>query len=85
MNGKVKDNQAKNRYELEIDGQIVFADYRRDGGNIQILHVETPPSLRGKGAAAELMKGIMEIARVENLKVIPVCPYAVTWMQRNKV
>lgn len=85
INDQVKDNQEKGRYELALEGQIVFANYRADGKKIEILHVETPPSLRSKGAAGKLMAGIMEIARAENLQIIPICPYAVTWIERHNI
>jgi hypothetical protein len=54
MSKTVRDNSERNRYELEIDGQIVFARYRRDGTTLFILHVEAPPALRGTGAAGRL-------------------------------
>jgi len=84
MNKKVKDNPAAKRYEMEVDGQTVFADYRLNGQSVEILHVETPIALRGKGAAGELMQGIMQIANEQGLKIIPICPYAITWINRHK-
>lgn len=79
----VIDNHACHRYELEIDGQVVFSDYRRDGDVVALTHVEAPVELRGTGAAGRLMDGIMRIAEDEKLKIRPVCSYAVAWMQRH--
>lgn len=79
----VKNNPAKNRYELEVDGHIAFADYRLDGKVLTIPHVEAPPVLRGTGAAGNLMQGVMEIARAEGFKVVPVCGYAASWIRRH--
>ncbi|MBP2230566.1 putative GNAT family acetyltransferase [Azospirillum agricola] len=78
------DNRAKNRFELAVGGQTVFADYRRSGGTLLISYVEAPPSLRGTGAAGRLMEGVMGQARAEGLKVVPVCSYAALWIQRHK-
>ena len=80
----VRDNPSKGRYELDIDGKIVFANYRRDGGTLYIPYVEAPPSLRGTGAAGRLMEGVMEIARAEKLKVVPICGYAASWIRRHR-
>jgi predicted GNAT family acetyltransferase len=80
----VTDNAAASRYELEVDGKIVFALYRRDGSTVVIRHVEAPPSLRGTGAASRLMQGIIEIARAEGLKVRPLCSYAAAWLSRHE-
>ena len=80
----VIDNAARHRYELEIDGQTVFSDYRRDGDTVSLTHVEAPVSLRGTGAAGRLMEGIMDIAAKESLSIVPVCSYAVAWMKRHR-
>jgi predicted GNAT family acetyltransferase len=84
MTGVVRDNAARGRYELEIDGQVVFANYRRNGSTLVIPHVEAPIPLRGTGAAGKLLQGVMEIARAEGLKIMPLCGYASAWMRRHK-
>ena len=83
MASAVKDNPAKSRYELEVEGKIVFANYRRDATTLYIPYVEAPPSLRGTGAAGRLMEGVMQTARAEGLKVVPICGYAAMWIQRH--
>ncbi len=82
--GSVTDNPARSRYELDVDGQIAFADYRRQGDVLYIPHVEAPPALRGTGAAGRLMEGIVGLARAESLKVAPFCGYAAAWFRRHK-
>jgi predicted GNAT family acetyltransferase len=84
MANPVYDNQERSRYELDIDGQIVFANYRRTGSTLAILHVEAPLPLRGTGAAGKLMQGIMEIARATGAKVVPLCSYASAWLRRHR-
>jgi len=84
MNDPVKDNASKSRYELDVAGKIVFANYRRVGSTLYIPYVEAPPSLRGTGAAGRLMHGIMETARAADLKIIPTCSYASSWMRRHR-
>ncbi|HTH17820.1 MAG TPA: GNAT family N-acetyltransferase [Magnetospirillum sp.] len=80
----IRDNPTLGRYELEIDGQVVFLTYRRQGDTLAIPHVEAPPALRGTGAAGRLMEGVMRIARDENLKVVPICGYAAAWLRRHR-
>jgi len=79
----VTDNKHAEQYELDVEGAIAFARYKRTGNRVALLHVEAPPQLRGTGAAGRLMQGIMDIAARENLEIVPVCSYAVTWMNRN--
>jgi hypothetical protein len=83
MSDSIRDNAQRNRYELEIGGQIVFANYRRSGDTLSILHVEAPPPLRGTGAAGRLMQGIVEIARASGARIMPLCGYAAAWLRRH--
>lgn len=79
----VTDNTARSQYELPVEGQIVFARYRRSDGVVALLHVESPVALRGTGAAGRLMQGIVELARRRHEKLVPLCSYAAAWMKRH--
>lgn len=83
MSEAVTDNISKSQYELPVQDQIVFARYRRKDGVVAILHVEAPVALRGSGAAGRLMQGIVELARTQNEKLVPLCSYAAAWMRRH--
>lgn len=80
----VTDNAAASRFELETDGKITFATYRREDGILFIRHVEAPPSLRGTGAAGRLMQGVAAHARAAGEKIQPLCSYAALWLRRHK-
>ncbi len=79
----VIDNTARNQYELPVEGETVFARYRRTGDTVAILHVEAPVSLRGTGASGRLMQGIVDLARQNNEKLVPLCSYAAAWLKRH--
>ena len=83
MDPAVSDNRERQRFELPVGDQVVFADYHRRPGQISITHVEAPVSLRGSGAAGRLMQGMLDLVRAEGLKVLPLCSYARAWMQRH--
>ncbi|HEX4410760.1 MAG TPA: GNAT family N-acetyltransferase [Xanthobacteraceae bacterium] len=76
MSSTVRDNPARHRFELDVDGAIAIANYRIDGGVITIFHTETPPHLRGRGIASRLMEGVVDIVRARGLKVVPSCAFA---------
>ena len=44
----VRDNKAKSRFELDIDGNIAFANYRATPLAVIITHTEIPAALRGR-------------------------------------
>ena len=79
----VTDNQSASRYELTIDGQTAFANYHRTDDVLYIDYVESPPALRGTGATGQLMEGVMAHAKQKNLKVFPICSYAVSWLRKH--
>jgi len=79
----VRDNTALHRFELDAEGQIAFATYRRDGGVITFMHTETPRALRGRGIASALIRGALEIARAEGLKVKALCPFVSDYIARH--
>ena len=83
MTGQVTFNADRKRYEMDFSGETVFANVRRDGNIIHIDYVEAPQSLRGTGAAGAFMTALMENLRAENLKVVPLCGYAASWLQRH--
>ena len=72
------------RYEMDEQGMTSWADYRRQGERLFIDHVESPPALRGTGAAGRLMAALAADARARNLKLTPICSYAAAWLQRSK-
>jgi predicted GNAT family acetyltransferase len=78
-----RDNKEAGRYELAMDGDVAFAEYREGSGGVRaITHVETPEHLRGRGVAAKLMDGVVADARAHGYKVRAVCPYAVAYFKR---
>ncbi len=55
-------------------GEITFT--RKGDDVITIDHTGVEQAHRGQGLAAELVNKVVEKAKKENLKVIPICPFA---------
>ena len=79
----LRDNPAAGRLEMDEAGQIVFATYRRQAGNLIIDHVEAPNALRGAGAAGRFMQALVTHAATTGETIIPVCGYAAAWLRRH--
>ena len=77
------DNAERARYELDVGGAIVFANYRRMGDSIAITHVEAPVHLRGTGAASRLMDHVVEAVRADGRAIVPLCGYAASWLRQH--
>jgi predicted GNAT family acetyltransferase len=83
MTNSVRDNTERRRFELETDGHIAFSDYQREGGVLTIMHTEVPTALGGKGVGSALVRGILDIARAQGLKVVPRCPFVAGYIDKH--
>jgi uncharacterized protein len=76
MSPVIRQNTALSRFELDVEGDIAFANYRLTDGVAAITYVEVPRSLRQRGVGSQLMLGLLEAARTQGLKVRPLCSFA---------
>lgn len=79
----MQDNKNLTRFERHVGDQVVYATYREEGKTLYLNYVEAPESLRGTGEAGKLMADIMVHAQDHDLKIFPICGYAVAWMRRH--
>jgi uncharacterized protein len=79
----VRDNKARQRFELDVEGDVAFANYRLTPQAVIITHTETPRSLRGRGIASELVKGALEMIRADGHKVIAGCGFVVDYLYKH--
>jgi predicted GNAT family acetyltransferase len=77
------DNTAASRYEIHVGDEVALLDYKRHGDRVVLVHTEVPTSLEGHGLAGQLTKRALDDARAAGLKVVPRCPYAVTYLERH--
>jgi predicted GNAT family acetyltransferase len=80
---ELRNDPAAGRYELDEQGMTSWADYRLAGERLYVDHVESPPALRGTGAAGRLMAALAADARDRGLKITPICGYAAAWLRRS--
>lgn len=76
-------NEAENRFEVTIDGQMALATYRLRDNRMIINHTEVPPHLRGRGIAAKIARAALDYARSHNLLVLPTCPYTAGFIRKH--
>ena len=79
----VRDNTTLSRFELDVEGGLAFANYRRAPGTVIITHTETPRALRGRGIASELVQGALELIRADGSKVVAGCGFVVDYLRRH--
>ena len=79
----VRDNKTKSRFELDVEGQTAFANYRLSPAAVIITHTETPRSLRGRGIGSELVRGALEIIRADGQKVLGACGFVADYLDKH--
>lgn len=82
MGGVFRNNEAMHRFELDAEGGMVVAEYRREGDTLVIEHVRTPPALQGKGLAGRLMEGVNAFSKANGVQLMAECSYARHWLDK---
>lgn len=80
---EVTHNPAENRFEAWVEGKLAKLDYTENGNTIMMTHVGVPVEFRGQGLAAVITRAALEYAKSKSLRVIPICPYVVSYLRRN--
>ncbi|MGV3001399.1 GNAT family N-acetyltransferase [Vibrio sp.] len=80
----LKHDQSKQRYEVEVIANYwAHLDYLQHNDVLTITHTFVPDELRGQGCGKILMETVLADIDSHNLKVRPVCSYAVVYLERH--
>ncbi len=80
----VTDNAAAGRYEAHRDGELAgFLDYVLKRGRLALVHTETLPAHVGNGVAGAVARFALEDARARGLRVIAICPFVRSYLERH--
>ena len=79
MSEEIKHLQSEHKgaFIFEVDGKtLAEMTYTGSDTSIIIDHTQVDDSLRGKGVGAKLVAEGVNWARTQQLKIIPLCPFA---------
>lgn len=84
MEIKKHDNGKKGAFYIE-EGEERLAEmtYVWSGDKIIIDHTEVSPKLEGKGIGKQLVTKAVEMAREQNIKIMPLCPHAKRVLEKD--
>lgn len=71
------------RFELRVGEQLAFASFSLVNRTLFLAYCEVPDPLREQGVEDALMRGVFQYARAQKLDVIPICPLARAFVQRE--
>jgi hypothetical protein len=80
----VTNNEEAQSFEATVEGLRSKLTYRRFPDRIVFNHTEVPPPLEGKGIAARLTSVALDFARANHLRVVPLCPYVSSFIQKHR-
>lgn len=82
---RVTDNSAAFRYEIFTDeGDLAgFSTYTRQGDHVVFHHTEIADEFEGHGLSGALVRGAMEDIRARGLRVVPLCPFVLEYLERH--
>ena len=85
MDVQHEENGSKGAFFVTKDGvRAGEMTYSRAGDTTIIIdHTQVSDALRGTGAGKKLLEAVVGWARAEELKVIPLCPFASSVFQKQ--
>jgi uncharacterized protein len=86
MDIQVEDNGKKGAFFIEENGNRLAEMSFVWAGNESFIvdHTEVNESLEGKGVGKQLVRRAVEMAREKNVKLIPLCPFTKSVIERTK-
>jgi len=83
---KQKDDGKKGAFYVEDDGQTLaqMTYVHSSEDKIIIDHTEVSDVLRGQNTGRKLLDKVVEYARQNNYKILPLCPFAKAMMMKNR-
>jgi predicted GNAT family acetyltransferase len=80
-----EDGETRGRYVVTIDGHEAELTYSKlgDSGNVIADHTGVPEELGGRGVGSALVRHLVEDARSEGFKIMPLCPFVKALYQKN--
>ncbi len=81
-----KRDGSKGSFYMEENGKTpAQMTYSMTGTDLMIIdHTEVADELRGKNIGYQLVKTAVEYARVNHIKILPLCPFAKAVINKKK-
>ena len=80
----VRDNPAELRYEILAGEELLgIIRYVKEPGAVVLVHTEIEPEAEGRGVGSRLVAGALADIRSRGLKLVPVCPFVLSYLKRH--
>lgn len=79
----VTNDTAAHRFEVSLDGETAFAEYRLTEGGMVLPHTVVPEAFEGRGVGGALARAALGYARDHGLKVSPTCTFMAAYIAKR--
>lgn len=79
----ITDNKEAMRFELLVEGEKAFLEYRFYQGDIALMHTDVPEGMEGKGIGTALAVYAFDYARKNKMPVMVYCPFVAGFVKKN--
>lgn len=76
-------NLNKHRFETEVDGELAYISYQKQGDYLVYDHTIVPDAIGGRGIGSALVEHALDYAQDEQKKVIPQCPFVASYIEKH--
>ena len=83
MNYPLIHKEEERYYAFEIEGKIAKVQYVRKDHKFFLTHTEVPEPLAGQGIGSALVEAVLAEVERNHWIVIPLCPFADTYIQEH--
>ncbi len=81
---EVINNKELMRFEVNLNGEFAFIEYKWYKGDIAFMHSVVPKSFSGKGIGSKRARAGLDYAAKENLKIMLYCPFASKFVKEHE-
>lgn len=79
----LEESGEEGQFFIELEGKKAVLDFVKRGNEVYVTHTYTPPEFRGRGIAAKLMEALISYCEKNNMKIYPICSYAISFFEKN--
>ncbi|MBD1391701.1 GNAT family N-acetyltransferase [Mucilaginibacter glaciei] len=80
---EIKNNEDIHNFEIFVDGQRAFIDYKAKDNKLYLIHTEVAAELQGKCVAEALVEKTFTYMEAHQLKLVPLCTYIQAYLKRH--
>jgi len=80
---KIFNNEQEQQFQVLVDGEKAFLEYRYYKGDMALMHTEVPEKLGGRGIASALAEYALNYVRDHKIPVMVYCPFVAAYLKRH--